>query len=421
MLHFKRWHSVVAIAAIATVSLVQRADGQEGNATQDIEKHFQSQIELLEKATPRSPCIKAVLIALKDKTARELFLKKAGNRCYVLKRVCCLDLPRIREYEHVLFDFDCAPSCLCFVDPQFVVTVDRVNGKIVEIKDPYQGPTKPCLPLFAADEPVVSASATTYSAASADRRHVSLRSTYLTTPIEGFRHLTLVGDLKVAGGTGHIELNPNRCVLNDFGDRDTCTLLPPTARTVSLHQTRTSDPLKLNRQLWVVSGTSLQGVLFLVLPENANGPHRLVYKSRSGERIVVPMEPLVYHKEKKKLNRESNSRLGDVPQCEGLARTVDGVKAMVQVRPGFVNGTYFLSMQGRKPNANTWVAIKPHVYKKQPTYWRIVVQECSSGGVSLPAVTPYRVSEEITKTIGTKGIEVYWSNGEKQRFDIQQD
>lgn len=118
----------------------------------DVERQVESQLELLERLESDSPCVNALLVAVKDQSVRDLLITKATDQCFLLRDVCCLQIPRIPEYEFVLFDFDCAPHCFCLVDPQFLVTVDRVNNKVIDIRDPYLGPTKPCRSLRTATE-----------------------------------------------------------------------------------------------------------------------------------------------------------------------------------------------------------------------------------------------------------------------------
>ncbi|MGD9126911.1 MAG: hypothetical protein PVH19_05980, partial [Planctomycetia bacterium] len=245
-----------------------------------------------------------------------------------------------------------------------------------------------------------------------DKCHVSLRSTYLAKPIEGFRQLSLVADLHDSNSKGRMVLNPNSCTLNHFGDREVCTLLQPTERTVSLHRTRTADPQGMNRQLWLVKGAPLKGTLYLVVSKDSKSSHRLVYQSRNGERVVITMELLVY-----KPGSTSVASLGQVPRFHKLKRTVDGVKATAQVQEGFINGTYFLFLHGRKPHVNTWVVANPAQYQVRPAYWRIDIQECSVNDILIPTIGPYDFdSQEITRTMGTKGVDIYWANDEKLRI-----
>ena len=251
-----------------------------------------------------------------------------------------------------------------------------------------------------------------------EQRHISLRSIHLASPIEGYTQFTLIGDLEGANGRAVLEVDPNECSLNPFGDREICTEITPVTRTVSMKLTRLADPMNLNRQYWVVVGSPLENLLALIVPHDPKDSYRLVYTARDGTRQVIAMEPLVYAKNG---DVKSGSCSGDFGKstCSPLARTVDGTKAEAKVIPGFVSNTYFLELLGKKPHANTWVAIKPAVYPRKPEYWRIDIHECHTGSILLPTVAPYRLFEEITRMIGTEGIELYWANGEMQRIEVR--
>jgi hypothetical protein len=243
-----------------------------------------------------------------------------------------------------------------------------------------------------------------------DRRHVSIRSTYLPLPIEGYHRIALVADLEDSEGEGVVELDPNECHLNYFGDPDVCTEIAITERTVRPLRTRTDDPLGLHRSLWALGDTPLSGTLFLVVPEGEDDSYRFVYESRGGQRTVIATEPLVYRSEEPQRTDNHN-------RCAPLARTVDDVQVRTDLRPGFVNDTYFLIMEGRKPHLNTWVDLKPVRYPRRPRYWRIDVVECRSGDIVLPAIGPYMITSEVSETMGTRGIELHWADGEVQRID----
>ena len=247
-------------------------------------------------------------------------------------------------------------------------------------------------------------------------RHISFHTTFLRNPVEGYHQLTVVGDLAGSSGTGHMELDPNWCQLNDFGDRGICTEMAVTERTVTFHRTRTADPSGLNRQLWIINGSPFPGVLFLIVPDDPHGTYRLLYRARNGERTAIAIEPLVYgqHTAVKTIESEKGEYAHN---CRDLAHKVDGTTADAQVRPGFLNNTFFLILHGKKPNLNTWVEISPVRYPKQPEYWRIDVKECYSGNILLPTISGYAFHEEISQAMGTKGIELHWANGETQIID----
>ncbi len=106
---------------------------------------LREQLDQLKKMKDAPACVRAVLIALEDPKVREIFLRKASNPCYVLKDICCLQFIRPLTHEFVLFNFDCAPRCFCLIDPHFRVDVNVASKKVVRIRNPYLGATKPCL------------------------------------------------------------------------------------------------------------------------------------------------------------------------------------------------------------------------------------------------------------------------------------
>jgi hypothetical protein len=63
------------------------------------------------------------------------------------------------------------------------------------------------------------------------------------------------------------------------------------------------------------------------------------------------------------------------------------------------------------------VMLSPLVYVRIPEYWGIEVLGCVNG-IVLPTIGTYQELLPLEGTIGTKGIEVIWANGEIQRFEI---
>jgi hypothetical protein len=92
----------------------------------------------------------------------------------------------------------------------------------------------------------------------------------------------------------------------------------------------------------------------------------------------------------------------DAPKSDS-SKLVDFKEA--EIRPGFVNNTYFLVVTGTKPYLNMEVRLIPLVYVQQPDYWGIEVVG-TLPGVGLPAEADYTVSISIDGIRGTKGVEV---------------
>jgi hypothetical protein len=84
-----------------------------------------------------------------------------------------------------------------------------------------------------------------------------------------------------------------------------------------------------------------------------------------------------------------------------------------EIRPGIVNGTYFLVVSGTKPYMNLQVILAPRVYVVRPKYWEIEVVGCLPG-ISLPALAPYSVTIPLDGIVGTKGIEVIGATKSKK-------
>ena len=111
----------------------------------DIKSHLDSEIERLRSIEEKNPCRQYAIAALTDPKVRDLLEKRIENPCFQYVDICCLQTIGIPEQARVLFNFDCAPHCVCLVDPQFLVIVDKTDLTVVDIIDPYDGPTQPCI------------------------------------------------------------------------------------------------------------------------------------------------------------------------------------------------------------------------------------------------------------------------------------
>lgn len=77
------------------------------------------------------------------------------------------------------------------------------------------------------------------------------------------------------------------------------------------------------------------------------------------------------------------------------------------VRPGFVNGSFFLLVTGSAPWGNMRIHLNPLIYSHRPDFWRIEVIGCLSGPVILPEATPFSLPPlPLDGILGTVGIEV---------------
>jgi hypothetical protein len=97
----------------------------------------------------------------------------------------------------------------------------------------------------------------------------------------------------------------------------------------------------------------------------------------------------------KKLKKSGSSHLIDIDTAE--------------LRPGFVKGTYILIVTGTKPWVTMVVHFSRHIYIRQPEYWEIDVVGTQSG-IGLPQTAPFVHAEDVTGTVGTKGVAVIGNN-----------
>jgi hypothetical protein len=87
------------------------------------------------------------------------------------------------------------------------------------------------------------------------------------------------------------------------------------------------------------------------------------------------------------------------------------------VRPGIVNGTWFVVITGTASCVNMRVDLMPFVYVRQPEYWEIEVVGCLAGPFCLPQASPFTEILPLNGTLGTKGIEVVGAT-KRQRIDV---
>lgn len=108
-------------------------------------------------------------------------------------------------------------------------------------------------------------------------------------------------------------------------------------------------------------------------------------------------------------------------QFEELIGSADEPKSTVllpfdsaEIRPGVINGTYFLVVTGRAPCINMEVKLSPRMYVKCPEYWGIDLTGSLESGICLKAIKDFTITIDISSTIGSKGIEVVGAAGNKK-------
>ncbi|HEY0151551.1 MAG TPA: hypothetical protein VGB92_06115 [Longimicrobium sp.] len=88
------------------------------------------------------------------------------------------------------------------------------------------------------------------------------------------------------------------------------------------------------------------------------------------------------------------------------------------VTPGFIPGTYFLTVAGTKPCSNMTVTLSPLIYIRCPEYWGIEVVGHLPHGICLNRIAPYEETIPLTGIIGSAGIEVIGAR-RTERFEIE--
>lgn len=117
---------------------------------------------------------------------------------------------------------------------------------------------------------------------------VSLKTAYLHQKLEGAHQLRLAGTLN---GEGNVQLDPNKCRLNTFGDPTACTRMAERQVRVQFQRVQDANPGGQGRQLFEVIGKGFANRLFLVVPSRSDGVFRLISNNRGGPQRVVTLEP----------------------------------------------------------------------------------------------------------------------------------
>lgn len=116
---------------------------------------------------------------------------------------------------------------------------------------------------------------------------VNLRTVFLSTPMEGAHQLSLSGEL---GGAGTLQLDPNKCGLNEFGDVTFCTRMATRGLQVQINPIDVADPAGDKRKTYELVGKGLTNQLFLIAPHGSAHGYRLVSKNEKGVDRVVALE-----------------------------------------------------------------------------------------------------------------------------------
>jgi hypothetical protein len=82
-------------------------------------------------------CDRYLLLALSDEDVQKHFLDHAKNELFTGAR--CPPGPGPVDLAYVLFAFRVLPPAMSFLPIFFLVTINTLTGKVVEIIDPYVG------------------------------------------------------------------------------------------------------------------------------------------------------------------------------------------------------------------------------------------------------------------------------------------
>jgi hypothetical protein len=69
-------------------------------------------------------------------------------------------------------------------------------------------------------------------------------------------------------------------------------------------------------------------------------------------------------------------------------------------------GVYQLTVTGVKPYTNMEVSLSHEAYNGRPAYWRTVVVGCVKNGLVMPLASPYYITMNLDKFVGSKGVEI---------------
>lgn len=78
-------------------------------------------------------------------------------------------------------------------------------------------------------------------------------------------------------------------------------------------------------------------------------------------------------------------------------------------------GVYQLIVTGVKPYTNMEVSLSHEAYNGRPAYWRTVVVGCVKNGLLMPLATPYYVTMNLDRFVGSKGVEIVGASQKVRR------
>lgn len=142
---------------------------------------------------------------------------------------------------------------------------------------------------------------------------VDLSSVYVADRVAGAHRISIRGTL---GGSATVQLDPNTCAVNEFGDPTICTRMAARSIPVQLKQAKLADPAGKGRRLFLIAGMPqpegrTYPKYFLVAPKRGLGGFRLIELSGPDKRRTLALEsasPVVKERPAQRLCRNVTYR-----------------------------------------------------------------------------------------------------------------
>jgi hypothetical protein len=135
---------------------------------------------------------------------------------------------------------------------------------------------------------------TTLSAADEPGVILDHKTLYIAPEVGGAHRFELKGTIKDEAGEGTIVIDKNKCALNEFGDRTTCTDAHFEPIKVEFLRLRLPDPAMQGREVYSISGSDLPKTLTFTLAIGRKGTpqvFRLVAEEDGKKRSAFPLVP----------------------------------------------------------------------------------------------------------------------------------
>lgn len=224
--------------------------------------------------------------------------------------------------------------------------------------------------------------------------HFAYRTVYLQEAIDGFHQIAIVG---FAGGAGIVELDPNTCTINEFGDTQICTLIAKVERRIRIRDTGIVDPFGMGRRLYQLDGTGLPNPLLIMLPEGEHEAARLIHNNRGPNAPrAVTLERLVWN---------SVEKDGHNVRC---------VAHYVSVQ---LAGQVFVAAAGTHPTSGYHTSLVELPITVYPPQFRLVCVPPS--GIVTQQITPFMVTASFPAQQSVSQV-VVWDAAGRHEVNVRQ-